>query len=105
MSDHNNEMAEGFFVFPIFLVIYVLTWLFFSFINGFAIMKLWGWFVIPLFSSAPSLGLWQAVGLSMLCRMITGGGGAEAQYKNHELMLGRTLSNGCLRPGLALVFG
>lgn len=35
-------------------------------LDGFVVMKLWEWFVVPTFSSAPSLHLAVAIGLSML---------------------------------------
>lgn len=38
-------------------------------LNGWALMTLWGWFVVPL--GPPAVGLWHALGLSLLCQMLT----------------------------------
>jgi hypothetical protein len=39
-------------------------------IAGFFLMKLWGWFVIPVFPTLPVLTLQQAIGLSVFFTLI-----------------------------------
>ena len=38
-------------------------------LNGWALMTLWGWFVVPF--GLPAVGLWHALGLSLLGQMLT----------------------------------
>jgi hypothetical protein len=42
-----------------------------SILHGFVIMKLWAWFVLPTFTSAPPLHIATAIGISMLVTYIT----------------------------------
>lgn len=40
-----------------------------SLLTGWAGMTLWGWFVVPL--GLPAIGLWHALGLSLLVQLVT----------------------------------
>jgi len=51
-------------LFAVFMALSVL-------LTGFTISTLWGWFVTPVFTSVPTLGVLQAAGLSMAVRMFT----------------------------------
>lgn len=39
--------------------------------NGWALVKLWGWFILPLFESAPVLTIVQAIGIGMVASFLT----------------------------------
>ena len=39
--------------------------------RGFVLKKLWGWFVIPLFPSAPAVSIAQAIGISLVVGYLT----------------------------------
>jgi hypothetical protein len=43
----------------------------FSFLDGLAVYLLYGWFVIPVFHAMPSLGIWQAAGISLMIGYLT----------------------------------
>lgn len=57
----------GLFIAALFAVIMALSVL----LTGFTISTLWGWFVTPVFASAPTIGVLQAAGISMVVRMFT----------------------------------
>ena len=48
-----------------------LLWLYGIFSYGFAIVKLWTWFVVPVFHPDVKLGIMQAAGLFMFVRFFT----------------------------------
>jgi len=76
------------------------------FTNGFALMKLWSWFVVTVFETAPTLTLWQALGLALVASMFTGKNASSTGNKqiNFEIFI-EGLANVVLRPGVALLFG
>lgn len=40
-------------------------------LDGWALLKLWGWFILPRFASAPALTIAQAIGLAMVVSFLT----------------------------------
>ncbi len=41
-----------------------------SWVHGWALAKLWGWFVTPVFPTIPSLTILQAVGISLVMQVL-----------------------------------
>jgi hypothetical protein len=65
-------------------------------LHGFVIMKLWGWFVVPTFHSAPTLHIAAAWGIGMLVSYIT----QEHPKKDENYMASAVAS-----PFVVLLFG
>jgi len=57
---------ENFGKFMIIIIVMIVTPL----INGFVVMKLWNWFIIPIFSLQP-LKLIEAIGFTIILAFIT----------------------------------
>lgn len=51
---------------------------------GYLVMRLWNWLGPDLFG-LPAIGIWQALGLLVLCRILFGGfGGGSGQRRAHS---------------------
>lgn len=57
----DSSIAEV--IIALLLTIPLMMW------SGFVAMVLWNWFVPSVFSSAPTLSLWQAVGINLVVSM------------------------------------
>ena len=60
----------------------ILGVLVFAFIGGGIVMLLWNWLLTPLFGW-PRVGLWQALGLLALCRILFGGFGSRGSGRSN----------------------
>lgn len=73
--------------------------------NGWALVKLWSWFIVPVFS-APVLTMISAIGLSLVVQYFTV---TSPSNKKTETTYGETLLLGFLwstiKPLFALAFG
>lgn len=88
------------FILPIMLV-------FGSIVNGFVLVSLWDWFVIPLFESAPELTIPYAIGLCMIVSYLTYHYVSieEKDYDSVSEILLAGFVRITVRGGLALLFG
>lgn len=53
--------------------------------NGWALVKLWEWFIIPVFESAPSFSMVQAIGISMVVSFLTKANVTSSDNKDEGL--------------------
>lgn len=76
-------------------------------VRGFVITALWSWFVLPLWPTLPSLGLWQALGLSIFANYLTPPTESNIKhYDSKELIgwaLSKTVGNALYTMGLAFI--
>lgn len=40
-------------------------------VKGFVLSKIWEWFILPVFESAPAITVWQAVGINIVVSVLT----------------------------------
>ena len=59
------EAIGKFFVVLVILIISVL-------ISGFILMKTWGWFIVPIFTSLPILKFGEAIGIAFFIAILKG---------------------------------
>lgn len=83
------KLGLGILFFPLSIVLGGL-------VDGFVITKLWGWFVEPTFTSAPSLTIPVAWGLAIMVRYVT----TEYAQKAKDFWVGALLS-----PFIVLLIG
>ena len=83
-----------------FVLIIVLSTLF----NGYALTKLWSWFVVPAFGVAP-LGLTQAIGVSLIVSYLTHQIHEEDKSRSTSETLIRSVAIAIMKPSLALLMG
>ena len=83
-----------------------LGWLYGIFAYGFVIIKLWAWFVVPVFHPEVTFGIMQASGLFMFIRFITIDHKMPVTNPDEELKdkIGRVMLP-ILLPWAALFFG
>ena len=84
-------------------VAFVALWFVGALAKGFVLVKMWGWFVLPLFPTMPVLALWQAVGLSAFLSYLTWHG--KTAYKDHKEEGTTNIVTGLLTPWIVLFFG
>ena len=70
-------------------------------INGYALMILWSWFIVPVFG-LPVLSLAASIGIDITVSLVTGN---PHVYKDHEIDVPKALSAMFLRPILYLLLG
>lgn len=51
-------------------------------LNGWALVKLWGWFIVPTFPSIPTLTPVQAIGISIIISYLTSEGAATEKHED-----------------------
>lgn len=89
------------------LLIFVAVIVYSSFSWGFVLFKFWYWFLIPVFSTAPQIDYWQAIGLmfiiSLFNKVATEVSIKDEYLKTEEKTTVYTL--GFLSPWITLVIG
>ena len=70
--------------------------------DAFVLLKLWGWFLVPL--GLPPISLWWALGLSVLFWHVVPKG-YPPTYDDGLKLLGRQVAVAIVCPGIALLFG
>lgn len=91
-------MTFGIFCIAMLAAIPLAIW------NGYALMVLWGWFVVPLFD-LPPLTIAQAIGLSVLVGFLTH---QRIESKEDEKPVEDTISAvlfASVKPAMALLIG
>lgn len=71
---HMNSDKSGITVFLTAIgsfVLIVLLWLYSIFAYGYVAVKLWAWFIVPVFHTDVTFGIIQAAGLFMVVRFFT----------------------------------
>ena len=63
---------------PLILLVFAL----FIFLGGEIVRQLWNWLLPPLFGF-PTITLWQALGLLLLCRILFGSFGTSGRFRRH----------------------
>jgi hypothetical protein len=61
---------EALFGFLAILVIFFLIISYTALSWGFVLFKFWVWFILPIFTTLPTLNYWQAVGLMLVSSLI-----------------------------------
>ena len=69
-SDDKSGAAALLAVIGVFALL-ALLWLYGIFAYGFVAVKLWAWFVVPVFHTSVTFGILQAAGLFMFVRFFT----------------------------------
>lgn len=64
------EAIIGFFTVIVGVIAFFVIWIPFAILDGFVLIKLWGWFIVPTFA-LPTLGLAAAIGIAMIIRYLT----------------------------------
>lgn len=78
-----------------FLIVYgSLAW-------GYILMKVWHWFIIPVFPDVPSINYWQAVGLTFIISLFRSQ--SKTSYKDHEVDSSKTLWSALSAPWVFLL--
>lgn len=75
-------------------------------LNGWALVKLWGWFVLPRFASAPSLSISQAIGIAIVVSFLTSQ--SIPDEKNDDTpgeKIGKAVTVALLKPLIAVGIG
>ena len=76
-------------------------------IDGWAFSILWGWFIIPVFESAPTLSAAQAIGMSYVFHALLGNvnrdSGMKAKDASERIIQG--VVGAVTRPIMLLLFG
>jgi len=67
----DKSLGVAFLTFLGALVLLPLLWLYGIFAYGFVAIKLWAWFVVPIFHTDITFGIFQAAGLFMFVRFFT----------------------------------
>lgn len=72
MNSDNKSVGAAFLIIIGSFVLLSLLWLYGIFAYGFVAVKLWAWFVVPIFHTEYTFGILQAAGLFMFVRFFTG---------------------------------
>jgi len=73
-------------------------------VNGWVLLKLWAWFVMPLFDVAP-LTVAQAIGLGVTVGLVTHQGVPTGDNRNDSNALARAIAQAFVIPLVALLVG
>ncbi len=65
------------------IILGVITAVFFAFIFGYFVMLLWNWLMPSLFGLA-TISYWQAFGIIILARLLVGGIGHNHRYNKYD---------------------
>jgi hypothetical protein len=97
---NNGEQVSDTESSPLAVVWFLLTPLFYIW-RGFALVKLWAWFIVPAFA-APAIGIPTAIGISLIVAFMTA---TNTKAKTDDEYWIRAMVNGVAWPGLALIVG
>ena len=100
--DNNNLGLSCLGLIVLYLILVGLS----AVINGWALMTLWGWFIVALFEAAPMLDLGQAVGLALVVGFLTKSWDSnKSEGDSLSDAIGQALAVVILRPALSVAFG
>ena len=71
MNSDDNSAATAFLKIIGVLALLAIMWIYGIFAYGYVAVKLWAWFVMPVFHTDITLGILQAAGLFMFVRFFT----------------------------------
>jgi fucose permease len=74
-------------------------------VNGWALVKLWGWFILPVFPSAPRLSTLSAIGLGLVIGFLTHQVLPAPTDEKTSAAVARAIIGSVIHPMLVLVIG
>ena len=108
MKNSNDSFLSavgGCFVFSvIFAVLMPLTWLYTIFSYGFVSLKLWNWFILPLFPNMPSLNILTAMGLTSVFGWFNSRQFYKLKYKGEKIEQNLDTTIFIILPWITLIF-
>lgn len=99
MNDEKVTLAAGSIVGILWIIMFIVIVAYFVFAGGYVLSILWGWFIIPVFTTAPALTWQQAAGIILVASFF------KYKPKDSEKSNNKTTIMLLLYPWLLLLFG